>query len=170
MANAKVKSILSNKILKIKNNLSEPVETICILNSDAFLDVETGPEEFHDYYQNLALTREEQEQCLKQLNTQLCDHCLILCNFQYCNKCDIIYNLPPYIIYTILEKEKPISSCVSELESTFYPDSNSNNNDNKNNDSSSIQNNNNNNNSLNSNSNPEQYIVFFNLTKKQKLK
>ncbi|KAG9286110.1 hypothetical protein G9A89_010124 [Geosiphon pyriformis] len=39
------------------------------------------PKEFHKHYQHLAPTREEQEQCLEQLNTRLCQHCLILCDF-----------------------------------------------------------------------------------------
>ncbi|KAG9301715.1 hypothetical protein G9A89_016786 [Geosiphon pyriformis] len=78
------------------------------------------------------------------------------------------------MIYTIPEKEEPISSCTSESESPFDSDSNSDNDNDKNNGSSSIQNGNNNDNNINSNSNSdlnyEQYIVLSNLTKEQKLK
>ncbi|KAG9305482.1 hypothetical protein G9A89_006452 [Geosiphon pyriformis] len=84
--------------------------------------------------------------------------------------CDLIYNLPLCIIYTIPKEEEPISSCTSELESTFNPDSNSNNNDNKNNSSSFAQYGNKNNNDLESNSNPEAYITLLDLTKEQELK
>ncbi|KAG9294542.1 hypothetical protein G9A89_008653 [Geosiphon pyriformis] len=155
MTNAKVKRVTSSKILEIKNNPSEPVNIVLISNPEAFLDIETGPEEFHKHYQNLAPTKEEQKQCLEQLNTQLCQHCLILCDFQYCNECNLIYNLPPCMIYTIPEEEKPISSYILELELIFNPDSNSDNNNDKNNDS---------------NSNSETYITLSNLTKEQELK
>ncbi|KAG9306656.1 hypothetical protein G9A89_004203 [Geosiphon pyriformis] len=113
---------------------------------------------------------EEQEQWLEEINTQLYNQCLISCDFQYCNECDLIYNSPPHIIYTIPEKEEPISSCALELESTFNLNLNSNNNNNKNNDSSSIQNGNKNYDDSNFDSNPEQYIVLLNLSKKQELK
>ncbi|KAG9303533.1 hypothetical protein G9A89_018429 [Geosiphon pyriformis] len=92
-----------------------------------------NPEQFHEHYQELAPTREEQKQCLKEINTRLCDHCLILCNFQYCNECDFIYNPPSYMIYTIPKEDKPINSYAVELKSTFNSDLNSDNNDNKNN-------------------------------------
>ncbi|KAG9292880.1 hypothetical protein G9A89_016242 [Geosiphon pyriformis] len=126
-------------------------------------------EQFHKHYQNLALTKKEQEQCLEQLNIQLYDYCLISCDFQYCNECDLIYNLLLHMIYTIPEEKKPISSCVSELELKFNSNSNSND-DNKNNDFSSIQNGNINNKNLDSDSNPKQYITLLNLSKKQELK
>ncbi|KAG9291339.1 hypothetical protein G9A89_003443 [Geosiphon pyriformis] len=64
-------STLPNEILEIKNNSLEPVETVFISNSDAFLNIKNDPEEFHKHYQNLAPTRQEQEQYLEQLNTQL---------------------------------------------------------------------------------------------------
>ncbi|KAG9307156.1 hypothetical protein G9A89_016984 [Geosiphon pyriformis] len=114
--------------------------------------------------------KEEQKQCLEEINTQLCDHCLILCDFQYCNECDLIYNLPPRMIYTILEEKKPISNCVSESESIFNPNSNSDNDNNKNNGSSSTQNGNENISNSDSNSNSEIYIVLPDLSKEQKLK
>ncbi|KAG9284374.1 hypothetical protein G9A89_023631 [Geosiphon pyriformis] len=59
MANAKIKGTMSSKILEIKNNLPKPVNVIFIPNSDAFLDIKTGPEEFYEHYQNLVLTKEE---------------------------------------------------------------------------------------------------------------
>ncbi|KAG9292200.1 hypothetical protein G9A89_023920 [Geosiphon pyriformis] len=174
MANAKVKDATPNKILEIKNNHPEPVDIIRIPNPDTFMDKETDPENFHEYYQNLAPTREEQKQCLEQLNTRLCDHCLIPYDFQYCNECNLIYNSLPRMIYTIPEEIEPISSCASKLESLFDPDSNSDNDNNKNTGSSSVQigNNNNNNSNSNSNFNPkyEQYIALSDLSKEQKLK
>ncbi|KAG9306209.1 hypothetical protein G9A89_016113 [Geosiphon pyriformis] len=133
-------------------------------------------EQFHEHYQELAPTREEQKQWLEQLNTKLCYHCLIPSDFEYCNECDLIYNLPPHMIYTIPEEEEPISSCTLELESPFNPNSNSNNNNNnnKNTSSSSIQYDNNDNNNSNSDFNfdlkYEQYIAIPDLTKKQELK
>ncbi|KAG9283979.1 hypothetical protein G9A89_005486 [Geosiphon pyriformis] len=133
MAIAKIKGALPKKIRTIKNNPPEPIE----LNWDAepvinFLE----PEEFYKHYQNLAPTREEQEQWLKQLNTRLCCHCLIPSDFKYCNNCDLIYNLLPRMIYMIPEKEEPISSCASE--SDLNPNSNSDNEDDKNTGSSSV--------------------------------
>ncbi|KAG9302513.1 hypothetical protein G9A89_007217 [Geosiphon pyriformis] len=128
------------------------------------------PERFHEYYQELAPTREEQKQHLEEINTRLCNHCFILCDFQYCNECNLIYNLPPHMIYTIPEEDKPISSCTLELESVFNSDLNSDNDDNKNNSSSSTQHSNKNNNDLNFDSNPETFIALPDLTKKQRLK
>ncbi|KAG9298610.1 hypothetical protein G9A89_000829 [Geosiphon pyriformis] len=174
MANTKVEGVLPSEILEIKNNPSEPTDIVLVFNLDAFLDLENSPEKFHKYYQNLTPTKKEQEQHLKQLNTQLCDHCLIPCDFQYCNKCDLIYNPLPRIIYTIPEEIEPISSCASKSESPFNPNLNSDNNDNKNTGSSSIQIGNNNDNDSNSNSNfnpkYEQYIALPDLSKKQELK
>ncbi|KAG9298000.1 hypothetical protein G9A89_018828 [Geosiphon pyriformis] len=59
IANTKIEGAMPSKILEIKNNPPKPVDIIFIPNLDAFLDIETGPEEFHEHYQNLALTREE---------------------------------------------------------------------------------------------------------------
>ncbi|KAG9305814.1 hypothetical protein G9A89_001103 [Geosiphon pyriformis] len=174
MANAKIEDTLSSKILKIKNNSSEPTDIVLVLNLNAFIDLKNSPEEFHKHYQNLASTRKEQKQCLEKINTQLCDHCLISCNFQFCDDCNLIYNPPPRMIYMIPEEEESINSCTSELESSFNPDLNSNNNNNKNNSSSSVQNSYNNDNDSNSDSNSylnyEQYIAFFDLIKEQELK
>ncbi|KAG9291829.1 hypothetical protein G9A89_012114 [Geosiphon pyriformis] len=174
MANAKVEGAMSSKILEIKNNSPEPVNIILVSNSDAFFDIETNPEDFHKHYQNLAPTREEQEEQLAQLNTQLCNHCLIPCDFQYCNECNLIYNSPICIIYMIPKEEESISSCTLELESPFDPNSNSNNDNDKNTSSSSIQIGNNNDDNSNSdlNSDPkyEQYIALPDLSKEQELK
>ncbi|KAG9297097.1 hypothetical protein G9A89_019378 [Geosiphon pyriformis] len=145
MANAKVEGALPNEILKIKNNPSKPTDIVLVFNLDTFINLENSPEEFHEHYQNLAPTKEEQKQCLEKINTQLCDHCLIPCDFQFCDDCDFIYNLPPRMIYTILKEEEPINSCTSESELSSNPNSNSDNNDNKNNDSSFVQNGYNNN-------------------------
>ncbi|KAG9305893.1 hypothetical protein G9A89_016545 [Geosiphon pyriformis] len=69
MANTKVAGIMPSKILKIKNNPLEPVNIVLILNPDTFLDLKAGPEEFHEHYQNLVPTKEEQKQHLAQINT-----------------------------------------------------------------------------------------------------
>ncbi|KAG9289794.1 hypothetical protein G9A89_015374 [Geosiphon pyriformis] len=74
------------------------------------------------------------------------------------------------MIYTIPEKEEPISSYTLELELTFNPNSNFNNDDNKNNGFSSAQCGNEKYSDSNSNSNPEIYITLPDLTKKQELK
>ncbi|KAG9292582.1 hypothetical protein G9A89_006953 [Geosiphon pyriformis] len=157
MANAKVEGTSPSEILEIKNNPPEPTDIVLVLNLDVFIDLKNSPKEFHEYYQNLTLIREEQKQCLEEINTQLCDHCLIPCDFQFCDNCDLIYNLPPCIIYIIPEEEEPINSCASESESSSNSDSNSDNDNNENNDS-------------NFDSNYEQYITLSDLTKEQELK
>ncbi|KAG9285891.1 hypothetical protein G9A89_013316 [Geosiphon pyriformis] len=170
MAITKIENILPEEIRTIKNNPPEPIK----LDWDAkpvinFLE----PEEFYEHYQNLAPTREKQKQWLAQLNTRLCCHCLILSDFEYCDNCDLIYNLPPYMIYTIPEKEEPISSCASESESLINHDPDSDDDD-KNTSSSSIQNGNDNKDNLNSDSNSDlnykQYIALLDLSKEQELK
>ncbi|KAG9284595.1 hypothetical protein G9A89_004637 [Geosiphon pyriformis] len=170
MTSVKIEGVTTNKLLKIKNNLLSLPESKYILTFNVFNNIENDPKQFYEHYQNLAPIREEQEQCLAQLNTQLCDYCLIPCDFQYCNECDLIYNPPPCMIYIIPEKKKPINSCALELESIFNPNSNSNNNDDENNGSNSAQNGNENNNDLDSDSNSETFIVLSDLTKNQKLK
>ncbi|KAG9296297.1 hypothetical protein G9A89_014889 [Geosiphon pyriformis] len=55
MANTKVQGATPSKILEIKNNLSEQVDIIFVLNPNAFLDIKTNPKDFHEHYQNLAL-------------------------------------------------------------------------------------------------------------------
>ncbi|KAG9306039.1 hypothetical protein G9A89_020234 [Geosiphon pyriformis] len=88
----------------------------------------------------------------------------------YCNECDLIYNLPPHIIYTIPEEDKPISNCASESESTFNPNSNSDNDDDKNNSSSSTLNSHEIYDDSNFNSNPKTFIALPDLIKEQELK
>ncbi|KAG9285086.1 hypothetical protein G9A89_009897 [Geosiphon pyriformis] len=158
------------EIKMIKDNPLKPLE----LDWDAEPIINLlDPEQFHEHYQELAPTREEQKQQLEQLNARLCQHCLIPCDFQYCDKCDLIYNPLPHMIYMIPEKEEPISSCTSESELPINRDSNSNNND-DNNSSSSIQNGNDNDNDFNSDTNSNlnyvQYIALPDLSKKQELK
>ncbi|KAG9287882.1 hypothetical protein G9A89_017477 [Geosiphon pyriformis] len=170
MAIAKIEGVLPEEIRTIKNNPPEPIE----LDWDAepvinFLE----PEEFYEHYQNLAPTREKQEQWLAQLNTRLCRHYLIPNDFEYCDNCDLIYNLPPCMIYTIFKEEEPISSCTSESELLINYDPDSDNND-ENTGSSSVQNGNDNkgdsNLDSNSNLNYEQYIALPDLSKEQELK
>ncbi|KAG9285515.1 hypothetical protein G9A89_006503 [Geosiphon pyriformis] len=69
MANTKIEGALPSEILEIKNNSPEPTDIVLVLNLDAFIDLENSPEEFHEHYQNLAPMREEQEQCLEEINT-----------------------------------------------------------------------------------------------------
>ncbi|KAG9302760.1 hypothetical protein G9A89_009537 [Geosiphon pyriformis] len=154
MALAKIEEASPEEIKTIKDNPPESLE----------LDWDTEPiinlldlEQFYEHYQELAPTREEQEQWLEQLNTRLCQHCLILYDFQYCDECDFIYNPPPRMIYTIPEKKEPISRCASESESIFNHNLNPNNDNNENTDS-------------NSDLNYEQYIVLPDLSKEQELK
>ncbi|KAG9296084.1 hypothetical protein G9A89_011936 [Geosiphon pyriformis] len=155
MAYAMSKGATTEKLREIKNNslsLSEP-EYVQIF--DVFSDIEDNSEEFHEHYQQLALIREEQNQHLEEINTQLCDYCLIPCDFQYCDECDLIYNPPPHMIYTIPEEKKPISSCALESELLINRTSNSDNDDNENTGSSSVQNSNNDDNNSNSDSNSD---------------
>ncbi|KAG9303138.1 hypothetical protein G9A89_005096 [Geosiphon pyriformis] len=171
MATTKIEGASPKEIRTIKNN---PPELIKLdWNAEPVINF-LEPEEFHEHYQNLALTREEQEQWLAQLNTRLYYHCLISSDFEYCDNCDLINNPLPHMIYMISKEKEPISSCTSESESPLNPNSNPNNNDNKNNGSSFIQNSNDNNNNINSDSNfdssYEQYIALSDLTKEQKLK
>ncbi|KAG9303482.1 hypothetical protein G9A89_018378 [Geosiphon pyriformis] len=171
MALAKIEEASPEEIKTIKDNPPESLE----LDWDAELIINLlDPEQFYEHYQKLAPTREEQEQWLEQLNAQLCQHCLISCDFQYCDKCDLIYNPPLCMIYTILEKEKPISRYALESESIFNPNSNSDNDDNENTSPSSVQYGDNNNidsnSDSNSNLNYEQYIALLDLSKEQELK
>ncbi|KAG9299965.1 hypothetical protein G9A89_009693 [Geosiphon pyriformis] len=166
MVYVKAENATTSKLLEIKNNPLSLPEPEYIQTFDVFGNIEDNPKEFYKHYQRLAPTKEEQKQCLEQLNTQLCQYYLILCDFQYCNECDLIYNPPLYMIYTISEKDEPMSSCTLELESVFNPDSNSDNDNDKNTSFSSAQNGNKNNNDSDSNSNSETYIALPDLTKK----
>ncbi|KAG9299455.1 hypothetical protein G9A89_009408 [Geosiphon pyriformis] len=173
MTYAMLEGATTEKLKEIKNNPLSLPESKYVQTFDAFGNIKDDPEEFYKHYQRLALMRKEQEQCLEEINTQLCDYCLIPCNFQYCDKCNFIYNLPPRMIYTILEEKKPISSCTSESKSLINRDSDSNDND-ENTGSSSVQNSNNNKNNSNSDSNSElnyeQYIALPDFSKEQELK
>ncbi|KAG9305468.1 hypothetical protein G9A89_021186 [Geosiphon pyriformis] len=171
MALTKIKGVSSEEIKMIKDNPPEFLE----LDWDAEPIINLlDPKQFHKHYQELASTREKQEQWLEQLNARLCQHCLIPYDFQYCDKCDLIYNPPPCMIYTIPEEEELISRCASELESIFHPDSNSDNDDDENTSSSFVQYDDNNDTNSNSDSNSdlnyEQYIVLPDLFKEQELK
>ncbi|KAG9294229.1 hypothetical protein G9A89_021588 [Geosiphon pyriformis] len=170
MAYAKAEGATTNKLLEIKNNSLLLLEPEYVQTFDIFVNIEDNLKEFHKHYQQLASTRKEQKQHLKEINIQLCDYCLIPYDFKYCNECNLIYNPPPCMIYTIPEEDKPISNCASESESIFNPNSNSDNNDNENTDSSSAQNSNKNNNDSDPNSNSKTYITFPDLTKEQELK
>ncbi|KAG9288885.1 hypothetical protein G9A89_019507 [Geosiphon pyriformis] len=167
MAIIKIEGATLKEIREIKNNLPEPIELNWnpepVIN---FLDLE----QFHEHYQELAPTREEQKQCLEEINTRLCDHCLIPCDFQYCDECDFIYNLLLRMIYTIPEEEEPINSCASKSELVYNPNSNSNNDDNENTSSSFAQCGNKNINNSDSNPNYKQYIALPDLSKEQELK
>ncbi|KAG9287488.1 hypothetical protein G9A89_023860 [Geosiphon pyriformis] len=81
MAYAKAEGTTTSKLLEIKNNLLLLPKPEYIQTFDIFGNIKNNPEEFYKHYQHLAPTREEQEQCLEQLNTQLCQHCLIPCDF-----------------------------------------------------------------------------------------
>ncbi|KAG9289121.1 hypothetical protein G9A89_022430 [Geosiphon pyriformis] len=150
MAITKIEGAIPKEIREIKNNSPEPIELDWdpepVIN---FLDLE----QFHKHYQELAPTREEQEQCLEEINTRLCDHCLIPCDFQYCDEYDLIYNPLPRMIYMISEEEEPINSYNNENTS-----------------SSSTQYGNKNINDADSDPNYKQYIALSDLSKEQELK
>ncbi|KAG9284911.1 hypothetical protein G9A89_006289 [Geosiphon pyriformis] len=71
MTLAKIEGTSLKEKKTIKNNPLEPIELDWnpkpVIN---FLDLE----QFYEHYQELVLTREEQEQCLEKINTQLCDY------------------------------------------------------------------------------------------------
>ncbi|KAG9289216.1 hypothetical protein G9A89_022526 [Geosiphon pyriformis] len=169
MAITKIEEMTSKEIREIKNT-PEPIKLDW--NAEPAIN-SLEPEEFHEHYQNLAPTREEQKQQLAQLNTRLCRHCLIPSDFEYCDDYNLLYNPPPRMIYSIPEEEEPISSCASESELLINcnPDSD---NDDENIGFSSVQNGNDNkndsNSDLNSNLNHEQYIALPDLSKEQELK
>ncbi|KAG9291120.1 hypothetical protein G9A89_012992 [Geosiphon pyriformis] len=70
-------------------------------------------------YQELAPTREEQEQRLANLNTKLCNHCLILCHFQYCDECDLMFNPPPRILFPITKLPEPKEEVLITKDMSF---------------------------------------------------
>ncbi|KAG9294418.1 hypothetical protein G9A89_001923 [Geosiphon pyriformis] len=68
MAIAKIEDTIPEKIKTIKNNPPEFKKIIWISNPNIILNV-MDPEQFYEHYQELALTKKEQEQWLKELNT-----------------------------------------------------------------------------------------------------
>ncbi|KAG9286102.1 hypothetical protein G9A89_022779 [Geosiphon pyriformis] len=72
MVYAKAEDVTTSELLEIKNNPLSLPEPEYVQTFDVFGNIEDNLEEFHEHYQHLALTREEQEQHLKQLNTRLC--------------------------------------------------------------------------------------------------
>ncbi|KAG9284881.1 hypothetical protein G9A89_003804, partial [Geosiphon pyriformis] len=60
MAFTKIEDISKEEIRKIKNNPPEPIKLDWISNSNIVFDA-MNSEQFHKHYQNLALTKEEQE-------------------------------------------------------------------------------------------------------------
>ncbi|KAG9296676.1 hypothetical protein G9A89_009935 [Geosiphon pyriformis] len=68
MALTKIEETLPEEIKTIKNNLPKPIELDW--NSEPVINL-LDPEQFYEHYQELALTREEQKQCLKKINTRL---------------------------------------------------------------------------------------------------
>ncbi|KAG9293038.1 hypothetical protein G9A89_016400 [Geosiphon pyriformis] len=78
---AKVEDAMTSKLLKIKNNLLSLSEPEYVQMFNVFGNIEDDPKKFYEHYQQLALTREEQEQHLEEINTQLCNYCLIPCDF-----------------------------------------------------------------------------------------
>ncbi|KAG9297950.1 hypothetical protein G9A89_018778 [Geosiphon pyriformis] len=103
----KTESATTRELLEIKNNFLSLPELEYIMTFDVFGNIEDNSEYFHEHYQNLVLTREEQKQRLTDLNIKLYDYCLISCHFQYCNKCDIMFNLPSKKLYLITELLEP---------------------------------------------------------------
>ncbi|KAG9302042.1 hypothetical protein G9A89_021086 [Geosiphon pyriformis] len=81
MAYAMLEGTTTEELREIKNNLLSLPEPKYVQTFDAFGNIKDNPKEFHKHYQQLAPTREEQKQCLEEINTQLCDHCLIPCDF-----------------------------------------------------------------------------------------
>ncbi|KAG9292721.1 hypothetical protein G9A89_008309 [Geosiphon pyriformis] len=81
MASVKAEGATTSKLLEIKNNPLSFFEPEYVQTFNIFGNIEDNSEEFHKHYQQLTPIREEQEQCLEEINIQLCDHCLIPCDF-----------------------------------------------------------------------------------------
>ncbi|KAG9296216.1 hypothetical protein G9A89_014808 [Geosiphon pyriformis] len=71
MVYTKAEDMTTSKLLEIKNNPLSLPKPEYIQTFDVFGNIEDNPEEFHEHYQCLAPIKEEQEQHLEQLNTQL---------------------------------------------------------------------------------------------------
>ncbi|KAG9300334.1 hypothetical protein G9A89_011407 [Geosiphon pyriformis] len=114
--NAKAEGAIHSEIQDIKENPFVPeYDRFNYITKDFFTN---DPDTFQDQYQELASTREEQEQRLANLNTKLCDHCLIPCHFQYCNKCDFMFNPLPRTLYPIdklLEPKEEAKLIVKDM-------------------------------------------------------
>ncbi|KAG9297997.1 hypothetical protein G9A89_018825 [Geosiphon pyriformis] len=65
MAYVKAKGVTTSKILEIKNNSLSLLKPEYVQTFDIFGNIENNPKEFHEHYQYLAPTREEQEQHLE---------------------------------------------------------------------------------------------------------
>ncbi|KAG9303935.1 hypothetical protein G9A89_005845 [Geosiphon pyriformis] len=69
IAYAKAEGITTNELLKIKNNPLLLPKPEYVQTFDIFGNIEDNSKEFHEHYQQLAPIREEQEQCLEEINT-----------------------------------------------------------------------------------------------------
>jgi len=56
-------------------------------NNTDYFDSEDDVEDFHNSYQILAPTREEQMERLSMLNIQLCEECMMPCKYIWCKYC-----------------------------------------------------------------------------------
>ena len=75
---------------EIKAELHKLIETIFEYDSgnDAdYFDSEDDVEDFHNSYQILAPTREEQTERLSILNIRLCEECMMPCKYIWCKDC-----------------------------------------------------------------------------------
>ncbi|KAG9288109.1 hypothetical protein G9A89_017704 [Geosiphon pyriformis] len=76
MMMAKIEGASPEKIREIKNNPPEPIELDW--NPEPIINL-LDPEQFYEHYQKLAPTREEQKQCLEEINTKLSIMVKVLC-------------------------------------------------------------------------------------------
>ncbi|KAG9289702.1 hypothetical protein G9A89_014437 [Geosiphon pyriformis] len=81
MEYAMSEGVTTEKLREIKDNPLLLPELEYVQMFDIFGNIENDLKKFHEHYQRLAPTKEEQEERLAQLNTQLCNHCLIPCDF-----------------------------------------------------------------------------------------
>ncbi|KAG9290620.1 hypothetical protein G9A89_011583 [Geosiphon pyriformis] len=68
MASVKTEGLTTSELLKIKNNPLSLLKPKYIQTFDIFGNIENDPKKFYEHYQQLALTRKEQEQCLEEIN------------------------------------------------------------------------------------------------------
>ncbi|KAG9286385.1 hypothetical protein G9A89_014551 [Geosiphon pyriformis] len=69
MAYAKAEGVTTSELLEIKNNPLSLPKPEYVQTFNVFGNIENNPEEFHEHYQQLVPTIEEQKQCLKEINT-----------------------------------------------------------------------------------------------------